>query len=123
LRLSLIGRAIELGVTMIDTADIYTGSEVFTGKAIAGRRDKVVLATKLGIVRALVGGEPPVLNGRPEYVRERIERSLTRLGTDHVDGTTSTALTPTSPSRKPSGPGALSYPACAGVIAGRKRSR
>jgi aryl-alcohol dehydrogenase-like predicted oxidoreductase len=55
------------------------------GKAIAGRRDKVVLGTKFGIVRSLVGGQPPVLNGRPEYVRERIERSLTRLGTDHVD--------------------------------------
>ena len=82
---ALIGRAIELGVTLIDTADIYTGGEVFIGKAIAGRRDKVVLATKFGIVRALVGGEPPILNGRPEYVRERIERSLTRLGTDHID--------------------------------------
>jgi aryl-alcohol dehydrogenase-like predicted oxidoreductase len=82
---ALIGRAIELGVTMIDTADIYTGSEEFIGKAIGGRRDQVVIATKFGIVRSLTGGQPPVLNGRPEYVRERIERSLTRLGTDHVD--------------------------------------
>ena len=82
---ALIGRAIELGVTMIDTADIYTGSEEFIGKALPGRRDKVVIATKFGIVRGLREGQPPVLNGRPEYVRERIERSLTRLGTDHVD--------------------------------------
>jgi aryl-alcohol dehydrogenase-like predicted oxidoreductase len=82
---ALIGRAIELGVTMIDTADIYTGSEEFIGKAISGRRDRIVIATKFGIVRALRGGQPPVLNGRPEYVRERIERSLTRLGIDHVD--------------------------------------
>lgn len=82
---ALIGRAIELGVTMIDTADIYTGSEEFIGKALARRRDKVVIATKFGIVQGLRGGQPPVLNGRPEYVRERIERSLTRLGTDHVD--------------------------------------
>jgi aryl-alcohol dehydrogenase-like predicted oxidoreductase len=82
---ALIGRAIELGVTLIDTADVYTGSEEFIGKAIAGRRDRVVIATKFGIVRSLTGGQPPVLNGRPEYVRERIERSLTRLGTDHVD--------------------------------------
>jgi aryl-alcohol dehydrogenase-like predicted oxidoreductase len=82
---ALIGRAIELGVTLIDTADIYTNSEVIIGKAIAGRRGKVAIATKFGIVRSLTGGQPPVINGRPEYVRERIERSLGRLGTDHVD--------------------------------------
>ena len=82
---ALIGRAIELGVTLIDTADIYTGSEEIIGKAIAGRRDQVVIATKFGIVRSLTSGEGPAMNGRPEYVRERIERSLTRLGIDHVD--------------------------------------
>jgi aryl-alcohol dehydrogenase-like predicted oxidoreductase len=82
---AVIGRAIELGVTLIDTADIYTGSEEIIGKAIAGRRDQVVIATKFGIVRSLTSGDGPAMNGRPEYVRERIERSLTRLGTDHVD--------------------------------------
>jgi aryl-alcohol dehydrogenase-like predicted oxidoreductase len=82
---ALIGRAIELGVTLIDTADIYTGSEEIIGKAIAGRRDQVVIATKFGIVRFLTSGEGPAMNGRPEYVREPIERSLTRLGIDHVD--------------------------------------
>jgi aryl-alcohol dehydrogenase-like predicted oxidoreductase len=82
---AVIGRAIELGVTLIDTADIYAGSEEIIGKAIAGRRDEVVIATKFGIVRSLVADEGPKMNGRPEYVRQRIERSLTRLGTDHVD--------------------------------------
>jgi aryl-alcohol dehydrogenase-like predicted oxidoreductase len=84
---ALIGRAIELGVTLIDTADIYGQgtSEELIGKAIAGRRDQVVIATKFGIVRSLAADGGPVMNGRPEYVRERIERSLTRLGTDHVD--------------------------------------
>jgi aryl-alcohol dehydrogenase-like predicted oxidoreductase len=84
---ALIGRAVELGVTLIDTADIYGGgsSEELIGKAIAGRRDQVVIATKFGIVRSLVSAEGPKMNGRPEYVRERIERSLTRLGTDHID--------------------------------------
>ncbi|SDO35296.1 aldo/keto reductase [Actinacidiphila guanduensis] len=82
---ALIGRAIELGVTLIDTADIYADSEEILGKAIAGRRDALALATKFGIVRAINADGPPVINGRPEYVRERIERSLARLGTDHVD--------------------------------------
>ncbi|MFJ5265046.1 aldo/keto reductase [Streptomyces sp. NPDC088387] len=82
---ALIGRAVELGVTLIDTADVYTGSEEAIGKALRGRRDKVVVATKFGIVRGLSPEGPPVINGRPEYVRERIERSLTLLGTDHVD--------------------------------------
>jgi aryl-alcohol dehydrogenase-like predicted oxidoreductase len=81
----LIGRAIELGVTLIDTADGYGNSEEVIGRAVAGRRDKVLIATKFGIVRALTPEGPPIINGRPEYIRQRIERSLTRLGTDHVD--------------------------------------
>jgi aryl-alcohol dehydrogenase-like predicted oxidoreductase len=82
---ALIGRALDLGVTLIDTSDIYGDSEPAIGKAIASRREQVVLATKFGIVRGVTAEGPPVINGRPEYVRERIERSLTRLGTDHVD--------------------------------------
>ncbi|SEG68126.1 Predicted oxidoreductase [Actinacidiphila yanglinensis] len=82
---ALLGRAVELGVTLVDTADIYRGSEEAIGKALATRRDQVVLATKFGIVRGLTPGGAPVLNGRPEYVRERIESSLALLGTDHVD--------------------------------------
>jgi aryl-alcohol dehydrogenase-like predicted oxidoreductase len=81
----LLNRALDLGVTLIDTADGYGNSEETIGKAVAGRRDKVVLATKFGIVRGITPEGPPIVNGRPEYVRERIERSLTLLGTDHVD--------------------------------------
>jgi aryl-alcohol dehydrogenase-like predicted oxidoreductase len=81
----LISRALELGVTLIDTADLYGDSEEIVGRAIAGRRDDVVLATKFGIVRSPTDTRPAELNGTPAYMRERLERSLTRLGTDHVD--------------------------------------
>jgi aryl-alcohol dehydrogenase-like predicted oxidoreductase len=81
----LISRALELGVTMIDTADLYGDSEAIIGRAIAGRREEVVLATKFGIVSGPADGRPAVLNGTPAYARERIERSLRRLGTDHVE--------------------------------------
>jgi aryl-alcohol dehydrogenase-like predicted oxidoreductase len=81
----LIGRALELGVSLIDTADVYGESEEILGRAIAGRRDQVVLATKFGIVSPPMEGRPAVLNGTPTHLRERIERSLTSLGTDHVD--------------------------------------
>jgi aryl-alcohol dehydrogenase-like predicted oxidoreductase len=81
----LINRAVDLGVTLLDTADIYGDSEELIGPAIAGRRDDVVLATKFGIVSPPFNGATAVLNGTPEYVRERIERSLRRLRTDYVD--------------------------------------
>ncbi len=82
---ALIGRAVELGVTLIDTADVYADSESYIGKAIAQRRDRVIVATKFGIVRGLSPEGPPIVNGRPEYVRERIERSLRQLDTDYID--------------------------------------
>ncbi|MFT3855618.1 MAG: aldo/keto reductase [Ilumatobacteraceae bacterium] len=83
-----IQRALDLGVTMLDTADVYGPhtSEEVVGKAIAGRRDEVTLATKFGILR--IGAvEPGVrqVDGRPEYVRASIDGSLSRLGVDHVD--------------------------------------
>jgi aryl-alcohol dehydrogenase-like predicted oxidoreductase len=81
----LISRALELGVTLIDTADAYGDSEEILGRSIAGRRDQVVLATKFGIVSSPQQGRPAAMNGTPAYMRERIERSLTRLGTDYVD--------------------------------------
>lgn len=81
----LLDRALELGVTMIDTADGYGDSEEVIGRAIENRRDQFVIATKFGIVQSLLHEDGPRMNGRPEYVRERIERSLRRLGTDHVD--------------------------------------
>src|SRR6185503_4506568 len=74
-----IERALDLGVTMLDTADIYGPhvSEEVVGKAIASRRDEVVLATKFGIVMT-DGGLPRGTNGRPEYVRSSCDRSLAR---------------------------------------------
>jgi aryl-alcohol dehydrogenase-like predicted oxidoreductase len=79
-----IGRAIELGATLIDTADIYgpETNEVLVGRAIASRRDEVVLATKFG--NDWHGPERRI-NGRPEYVRSACEDSLRRLGVDVID--------------------------------------
>jgi aryl-alcohol dehydrogenase-like predicted oxidoreductase len=81
-----IHRAIELGVTLLDTADIYGPftNERLVGRAIAGRREGVVLATKFGNVRREDGSWVGV-NGRPEYVRAACEASLARLGVEHID--------------------------------------
>ncbi|CAN5733153.1 aldo/keto reductase [soil metagenome] len=83
-----INRALDLGVTMLDTADVYGPhtSEEVVGRAVASRRDEVTLATKFGILRA-GPVEPGVrqVDGRPAYVRSSIEGSLQRLGVDHVD--------------------------------------
>jgi aryl-alcohol dehydrogenase-like predicted oxidoreductase len=84
--IALIRRAVDHGVTLIDTADMYGPftNEVLVGKALAGIRDKVVLATKFGFVRDPDGTRRGV-NGKPEYVRAACEASLKRLGTDHID--------------------------------------
>ena len=81
---ALIRRALDLGVTFLDTADIYGDSEVKVGKAIDGRRQDVVLATKFGFTQQTVG-QGQAVNGRPEYVRQACERSLHRLHVDAVD--------------------------------------
>ena len=80
-----IHRALELGMTFLDTADIYGpyANERLVGRAIAGRRDQVVLATKFGNQR--LGDGSRVVNGRPEYVRQACDASLERLGVDHID--------------------------------------
>jgi aryl-alcohol dehydrogenase-like predicted oxidoreductase len=82
-----IHRALDLGVTMLDTADIYGPytNEVLVGKAIKGKRDGVFLATKFGIVRDPNDPTKRGVNGRPEYVRNSCEGSLKRLGVDHID--------------------------------------
>jgi aryl-alcohol dehydrogenase-like predicted oxidoreductase len=82
-----IHRAIELGITFLDTADIYGfgRNEELVGRAIAGKRDRVFLATKFGIVRDENDPAKRGVNGKPEYVRSRCEASLRRLGTDHID--------------------------------------
>jgi len=84
--IATIHRAIELGVDLIDTSDAYgsNGSnESLVGRALKGRRDKVVLATKFGNIRLPDGS--PGANGRPEYVAEACEASLKRLGVDLID--------------------------------------
>jgi aryl-alcohol dehydrogenase-like predicted oxidoreductase len=89
--IAVIHRAIELGVTLIDTADVYGPftNEELVGRALADRREAVVLTTKCGLV---VESAPPASegyvmrrDGRPEHVRAALEASLRRLGTDHVD--------------------------------------
>jgi aryl-alcohol dehydrogenase-like predicted oxidoreductase len=84
--IAAIHRAIELGITFLDTADMYGvgANERLVGRAITGRRDRVVLATKFGSERGEDGSFLGV-NGRPEYVRAAAEASLERLGVDHID--------------------------------------
>jgi aryl-alcohol dehydrogenase-like predicted oxidoreductase len=81
-----IHRALDLGVTFLDTADVYGPftNEQLVGKAIAGRRDEVELATKFGNQRNPDGSWVGI-NGRPDYVRTACDASLERLGVDHVD--------------------------------------
>ena len=82
-----IHRALDLGIFFFDTADIYGArmgdNEQLVGRALAGRRDEVVLATKFGNAVGEDGARR--IDGRPEYVRAAIDRSLARLGVDHVD--------------------------------------
>ena len=81
-----IHRALDLGVTHIDTAEIYGPfhSEELVGRAMKGRRDQVVVATKFGLVSHSAGG-PGVTDSSPQNVRAAVEGSLKRLGTDHID--------------------------------------
>ena len=84
--IATLHQAIEKGVNFFDTADMYGPwtNEILVGKAIADRRDKVVLATKFGIMRN-EKGEFFGINGQPDYVRSACDASLKRLGLDHID--------------------------------------
>ncbi|MGB6487111.1 MAG: aldo/keto reductase [Steroidobacteraceae bacterium] len=87
---ALIHRALDLGVTLLDTADIYGNSELQVGKALRGRRDGVTLATKFGFATGVSANARReaagrMVNGRAEYVRQACNASLERLGVDHVD--------------------------------------
>src|SRR5882672_12606354 len=81
-----IHRALDLGVTHIDTAEIYGPfhSEELVGQAIKDRRNQVIVATKFGLV-SHAGGGPGVIDSSPANIRVAIEGSLKRLGTDHID--------------------------------------
>ena len=83
----VIGRALDLGVALLDTADIYGPytSEEVVGRAIKDRRDEVVLATKFGLVFDADSPTFLAVDGSPEHVNRSIDGSLSRLGTDHVD--------------------------------------
>jgi aryl-alcohol dehydrogenase-like predicted oxidoreductase len=85
--IATIHRALELGVNFLDTSDVYGPhtNEVLVGRAIADRRDRVVLATKFGIVRDPDNPRRRGVNGRPDYVKQAAEASLKRLGTDYID--------------------------------------
>src|SRR5881398_1195083 len=84
--IATIHRALELGITLLDTADIYGPftNEQLVGRAIADRRDEVVLATKFGNERNPDGSWIRI-NGSPDYVRKACDASLERLGVDHID--------------------------------------
>ncbi|MFJ2823987.1 aldo/keto reductase [Streptomyces toxytricini] len=83
--IATLRHALDLGVTLLDTADFYGSghNEELIGKAVAGRRDEVVLATKFGFANRL--GEPTRVRGDAAYVRQACEASLRRLGVDHID--------------------------------------
>ena len=85
--IATIHRALELGITLLDTADVYGPytNEELVGRAIKGRRDRVVLATKFGIVRDPKDPMARGINGKADYVQQSCEASLRRLGVDHID--------------------------------------
>ena len=85
--IATIHRALELGVDFLDTADVYGPhlNEELVGRAIKGKRDKVVLATKFGIVRDPANKMLRGINGKPDYVRAACDASLKRLGIDTID--------------------------------------
>lgn len=85
--LATLDRALELGVTLFDTADVYGPytNEELLGRALQGRRNQVFLATKFGIVRDSANPQARGTNGRPDYIRKSVEGSLKRLQTDTID--------------------------------------
>jgi aryl-alcohol dehydrogenase-like predicted oxidoreductase len=85
--LATIGRALELGITFLDTADVYGygANEELLGKALRGVRDRVFLASKFGIVRSKTDPLARGVNGTPEYIRAACDHSLKRLGVETID--------------------------------------
>lgn len=83
--IATLHHALDLGVSFLDTSDFYGGghNEELIGRAVAGRRDEVVLATKFGFANRL--GEPTLIRGDAAYVRQACDASLRRLGVDHID--------------------------------------
>lgn len=85
-----IRAALDLGITLLDTSDLYGGgvfglNEEFVGRAIRGRRDSVILATKFGMTNPSTQSDGRKFNGEPAYVKSACDASLRRLGVDHID--------------------------------------
>jgi aryl-alcohol dehydrogenase-like predicted oxidoreductase len=85
--IATIHHALELGITLFDTADMYGPhtNEQLLGRALKGRRNQAFIATKFGILRDPANPQLRGVNGRPEYVRSSVDASLLRLGVDHID--------------------------------------
>src|ERR1700734_830908 len=85
--IATIHRALELGVNFLDTADVYGPhkNEELVGRAIKGKRDKIGLGTKFGIVRDPTNPNARGVNGKPDYVLQACEASLRRLGVETID--------------------------------------
>ena len=85
--IATIHRALELGITFLDTADMYGvyKNEELVGRAIKGKRDQIVLATKFGILRDASNPNIRGVSGKPDYVKKSCEGSLKRLGVEHID--------------------------------------
>src|SRR5215472_16112295 len=97
--IATIHRALELGITMLDTADIYGPytNEELVGRAIRGKRNGFIIATKFGIVRRIDDPAYRSISGRPEYVRQSCEGSLKRLGIETIDLYYQHRVDPTTP--------------------------
>src|SRR5437868_15092236 len=100
---AVIDAALEAGITLIDTADIYTQgtSEEFIGRALEGRRDRVLIATKFG---SEMDERPEERPGNPDYIRWAVEGSLRRLRTDVIDVYQMHQPDPVTPIEEPAGP-------------------
>jgi aryl-alcohol dehydrogenase-like predicted oxidoreductase len=85
--IATIHRALELGINFLDTADVYGPykNEELVGRAIKGKRDEIVLATKFGIVRDPANPSVRGVNGKPDYIQRSCEASLKRLGVETID--------------------------------------
>ncbi|MEO3778531.1 aldo/keto reductase [Micromonospora sp. B11E3] len=85
--ITTIRAALDLGITLFDTADFYAdgANERLLGRGLAGRREQAVIVTRGGVRSRTPGGPPTVVDGRPEYLRQACDASLSRLGVDHVD--------------------------------------
>jgi len=97
--IATIHRALELGIHFLDTADVYGPykNEELVARAIKGKRDQVVLATKFGIVRDPANAATRGVSGKPDYVRKSCEGSLKRLGVDYIDLYYQHRVDPTTP--------------------------